>query len=381
MKQTLHLFKDDKFIDHFINNLQKIDNIENHCFISYDIKGHSSFKYIKSKHVNYKALKKLCESNEINQYDNIVIHNLTDELWPLINKLKDNIRLFWILFGADFYPITNYNLYQPETLKYLNNIGIKKYIPNVIIKYKNKLSKKQKAKKKIIMIKRVNYMLHYNPYEIDIVKKITGSDARYVEFKYGKFGEIMSGSYNFNDNVFNDLFQRDVTKSMIIGNSGNPSNNHIEAFTIIKNNRNLENYYVIVPLSYGNKDYIDYIIKIGTNMFGEKFLPLKKFISPLNYFSLLKKVNIGIYNHNRGQGAGNILPMAWLGKPIFLQEKNLLYPYLKSLGINSFKMEELINFHNTNMNFTENNRYKIIQNFSKTKVLDNMNEIVKIFQS
>lgn len=124
--------------------------------------------------------------------------------------------------------------------------------------------------------------------------------------------------------------------SILIGNSGDPSNNHLEIINILERFKN-ENIKIYCPLSYGgNKEYIEKVVKSGILVFSDKFVPIVDGIKADNYFDFLKNIDIAVMFHNRQQGLGNILPLLYLGKKVFVKSATTTYSYFKNLNVEIF---------------------------------------------
>jgi hypothetical protein len=101
---------------------------------------------------------------------------------------------------------------------------------------------------------------------------------------------------------------------------------------------------IICPLSYGGPDdYAEQVKRKGSELFGSRFIPLAHFIKPDEYSSLLADVDVAVMNHNRQQGLGNILPILFLGKKVYLRKDTSSYQFLKRLGCGISGIDELEN--------------------------------------
>ena len=105
---------------------------------------------------------------------------------------------------------------------------------------------------------------------------------------------------------------------ILLGNSATETNQHKEALDMLSRFKNRE-IEIICPLSYGDTTYASNIISYGVQIFGNKFIPITKYMSTNEYCELLNSVDIAVFNHNRQQGTGNIEILAYLGKKIFLR--------------------------------------------------------------
>lgn len=127
-----------------------------------------------------------------------------------------------------------------------------------------------------------------------------------------------------------------------VGNSADPSNNHIEVFDLLKNTK-IKDMTIYTPLSYGKNWYSNKIECAGYKEFGEKFQPLKKFM-PLNeYIDLLSTIDIAIFNHKRQQAMGNIITLLGLGKTVYMRNDITSWKTLTDLGITLYPTEGDLN--------------------------------------
>lgn len=126
--------------------------------------------------------------------------------------------------------------------------------------------------------------------------------------------------------------------NILLGNSSSSSNNHLEAFNILKS-FNLDDKNIIVPLSYGDKRYGETITEIGKTLFGKNLQSLFDFMPLDKYTILLSSCNVVVMNHYRQQAVGNIIAMLWMGAKVYLDEQNTFYHYLRRIGIEVFSIK------------------------------------------
>lgn len=131
--------------------------------------------------------------------------------------------------------------------------------------------------------------------------------------------------------------------NILIGNSADPSNFHLEIIEILSRFCN-ESIKIFCPLSYYSDDiYIKKVIQLGKYYFADKFIPLTHIMSPLDYSTFLADIDVGIMNHRRQQALGNILPLLFLGKKVFLRSDISTYGFLIIEGCNVFDLESISN--------------------------------------
>ena len=82
---------------------------------------------------------------------------------------------------------------------------------------------------------------------------------------------------------------------------------------------------IYTPLSYGDQDYADEVIKEGKSAFGEKFIPLTSYMTREEYYKILYDIDIGVFNNNRQQGTGNIEALLYFGRKIYLRDDTTMW--------------------------------------------------------
>lgn len=150
---------------------------------------------------------------------------------------------------------------------------------------------------------------------------------------YGNGPKYINAGCNIFDFELADLNQlvadksRNLTPRIQIGNSGDPTNEHIEIIEMLSRFSGLD-MEIFVPLTYGNKEYIDEVIAKGKALFGDKFIPLTQFMSPDKYNNYLASIDVVIFNHRRQQGFGNLVISLYLGAKVFIRKDVSTWEYL-----------------------------------------------------
>ncbi|MBL3554929.1 MULTISPECIES: TDP-N-acetylfucosamine:lipid II N-acetylfucosaminyltransferase [Marinobacter] len=128
--------------------------------------------------------------------------------------------------------------------------------------------------------------------------------------------------------------------NILLGNSADPGNNHIEAFERLLAYKG-QNIKIYAPLSYGDEDYANKVIAQGHAWFGDKFVPMTDFMPFEQYLEFLKSVDIAIFNHRRQQAMGNTITLLAMGKRVFMRRDVSHWRFLHGLGIKLNDVEEL----------------------------------------
>lgn len=132
------------------------------------------------------------------------------------------------------------------------------------------------------------------------------------------------------DEYFTNVADEDEQVNILVGNSTEPSNNHIELLDLLFKYKN-ENIKLYCPLSYGPyTTYRDEVIKYGISLFGDKFVPVTEFMEIVEYKKFLSRMNKAVFNHKIQGAMGVILSLLALGKEVYLNEFTTPYVDLKS---------------------------------------------------
>jgi len=150
-----------------------------------------------------------------------------------------------------------------------------------------------------------------------------------------------------------DSGQRQDCKKILIGNSGDPSNNHFELIKKLESLRNSD-IKIYCPLSYGgNPLYINSVIAKGEEIFGNRFIPILELIKPEKYLDLIFDIDIVMMNHERQQGLGNIFPLLYFRKKVFLRRDTTSFRYFEGLGCRIFDIIPIDNFTESDLVFKD----------------------------
>ncbi|QIG90175.1 TDP-N-acetylfucosamine:lipid II N-acetylfucosaminyltransferase [Chryseobacterium sp. POL2] len=374
--RILQLFIDDKFVDSAIQKLSHKDNV-----INIVISNNDKLNYVKSNNVIHYSTEVI--ENKFSEitasFDVIFFHSLPHIFRNLIIQHKKKLIYCWFLWGYEYYSewkIEALNLYEKDESKLnLNNIKDKLIYNNISFKILgNNILKKYYKSELLEAVKKIDYFAPVLPNEYSKIKKLN-SDIKYLPYTYG-YLEMYIGS-----NMDIDLSNK---KDILLGNSADPSNNHISIIDKLSK-INLEDRKVVVPLSYsGNEEYKKKIIDYGHKMLGKNFLALVDFMPMEDYNNIIFNCGYVIFNHIRQQAIGNLIVMGYLGAKIFLNSKSVTSEFLRDNSV-IFTPTSKIDFKelNTKMNLEDimYNKNFIFNYFSKTTVEARTKELFNLIKS
>jgi hypothetical protein len=318
----LHIANLDKFIPPFIKFVNENFDGKEHLFCvlgnnkKYPIPQQNNLKISKPTLIG--ALKHYARVfRDIQCAEKVILHGLFDVRLIILLSLMPWVlkKCYWVIWGGDLYS------YQ-----------------------KPKLRKRDKVKEMLrtFAIKRMGYLVTYIPGDVALAREWYGAKGQYKEC-------IMYVSNIMDEKFIANEFERkepaNEAINIIVGNSADPSNNHIETLTKLADYKEAD-IRLFVPLSYGDKKHAEKVTSYGRQEFGEKFEPLTNFI-PLNeYLNILRTTDIAIFNHKRQQAMGNTITLLGMGKTVYMRPDFTHTQFLSYLGITfydvaNFKLEKL----------------------------------------
>ncbi|KEO73461.1 TDP-N-acetylfucosamine:lipid II N-acetylfucosaminyltransferase [Anditalea andensis] len=292
----------------------------------------SSRKYLEFSFITNSNYVKNLSLKQANSFKRIIIHYHNESTAYFLEKNKIPFyKVIWVLWSGDLYntPFYSKPIYQPITnkLTYVYNNRFNKKIKEII----KGLLKREGTVLHRKSFKRIKFIA--SPFEKDVLeaRNLFSQDFVHIPFAFLSVDEL------FDRDLLQDLEVNG--NKILIGHSGVPEGNHLEAFDIIKKFK--INHIILCPLSYGNLDYINEIRTKGNTIFGTRFEPIMDFLPKKEYYNMLSQVGFAIFNNNVQQGFGNVLGLIFLGVKVFLNPSNSIYFQFKQWGIVVYNLEEL----------------------------------------
>ncbi|MFW1968565.1 TDP-N-acetylfucosamine:lipid II N-acetylfucosaminyltransferase [Acinetobacter guillouiae] len=340
MSKNLHICTLGPFIPPFFNFVRgEFSQTSNSFYIFGDLKKYpievdrNVFVHKNGKLGYLKLLLKLYSA------DKIIIHGLFDVYLLLILIANPWLlkKCYWVIWGADLYSF----MYPKDNIKY-------------------KITEKLKQ----IAIRKIGYLLTYIQGDVSIAREQYGAKGEYLE-TIGYLSNVVTlrDIENKNKNVVN----------ILIGNSADPTNEHLEVLDKLSFLK-YHNIKIIVPLSYGNKEYAQKVINYGSLIYGDKFWGVTDFMPYIEYLSLLENVDIAIFNHKRQQAMGNTINLIGLGKTVYLRKSTTQWDFFKKLSIDVLDIDT---FDLNNKVNSKANRANVSDYFSKQNLIKQWSNILK----
>lgn len=250
-------------------------------------------------------------------------------------------KCHWIIWGGDLYQYT---------------------------KASNTLGSRLKESLRRFVIHRVGYLITYVEGDVELARQWYGAKGTHQEC-------IMYLSNVVDPIMMVDsrpAFDHDGLK-ILLGNSADPSNNHIESLERLLPFKD-QNIKIFAPLSYGDRNYADKVIRQGKEWFGCKFVDMTDFMPFEHYLKFLKSLDIAIFNHQRQQAMGNTITLLGMGKTVFMRSDVSHWRFLNSLGVKLNDVAD-IELRQIAPNEAEENARVVRSYFSRATLVKQLSDI------
>jgi dTDP-N-acetylfucosamine:lipid II N-acetylfucosaminyltransferase len=246
--------------------------------------------------------------NKMRKSDKIIFHSSLGTLYKFYALISPKIikKIYWVAWGADLYEIGK------------KGRGIKKIIKKII---------------GTAFARRIEYFVGIFPPDIEFFKKEFNSHAQTFYASY--MGSLYNPLYKTELNL-PTLEEKIINKDIIniqVGHSATPILNHISVLNALHRFKN-ENIKIYIPLSYGNIEYGNQVQRYAESLFEDKAVCIRQMMSKSDYMKFLSMIDIAIFNTPRQIGLGNLGPLLYMGKKIFMPADTIMYNYYKFKDIN-----------------------------------------------
>ncbi|WP_309499589.1 TDP-N-acetylfucosamine:lipid II N-acetylfucosaminyltransferase [Sulfurovum sp.] len=347
--KIVHIINNDKFIKPFMEFIENNFEGNEHLFVflyggderNFPIPKANNVININNKYIGKKNILRLAKV--LNQLmlnaEKVILHGLFS--YDLINYLylhqKFLKKCYWVMWGGDLY----------------SHVLSSKTIGNAFGRHRKKT-----------VIRRIVGLITYIKGDYELAQKWYGAQGEYYE------------CFMYPSNLYKEYGMKPKEHSTItiqVGNSADPTNNHIEVFNKLEKYK-YKDIKIIVPLSYGNQDYAKEVIEQGKKIFGVKLVPLTEFIPFDKYLDILSNIDIAIFNHNRQQAMGNIITLLGLGKKVYMRHDITPWKMFEDTGINVFDVSN-VKIDLLSEDTKKQNQQKVKEYFSKENYLRQLDKL------
>lgn len=341
-KKILHISGCDKFIPPFVEFIKEHFDFKQHEFLLTG--GMAEDKLIKANNVHLAKKGKLARLRhyfkvliKMHQADKVILHGLFDIYLVIILFFTPWLlkKCYWVMWGGD--------LYSYKLAKRNWNWKVREFFRRSVIK-------------------KMGYLVTYIKGDVQLAREWYGAKGEYCEC-------IMYAS-----NVYSEYkipARRSKTINILVGNSADPSNNHIEVLNKLLPYKN-ENICIYVPLSYGNQMHAQSVVNKGKGLFAKKFKPLTEFMPFDEYLKVLAEVDVAIFNHKRQQAMGNTITLLGLGKTVYIRSNTSQWKLFNDKSIVVGDVDKMNLFDNLKV---DNNLNIVKEYFSMENLIQQYNQL------
>ena len=325
--RILHLFPDDRKFLGYAKNFFHLPEIENTWLIIGDVPNVNTVAT--EKIASYESISEVAASEDFERrllsHDIWFVHYFDERLNPLVNQFASIRPLVIQLWGGDYVRFSNSvsQLLERETYKIAIHPHSKvKYLPLDIARAYHNLKWRLSAE-------RAHYFNTLG--KAKEVWTLLGSAENRLFTDYPNLN-LVEKKVVYGDFSNSEIDSQSKKTKILLGNSANPTNNHLEALNyLLSVSKEFDKCYI--PMSYGGtKEYVESVkLKMPSKIVTKTSL-LLEFLPKESYHNLINDCDVFIMNHRRQQALGNILAGFVRGKTIYLNPKGVLWEYFTKLG-------------------------------------------------
>lgn len=310
-------------------------------------------------------------ARELRGADLMVVHTLTPTFARALLAARDDIPVVWMSGGGDYMQLLVPRLgglLLPRTAELLRSLVPPAKAPGLWKRLRARWRPQgaQSAPPPLVAVAPRIDVFSVNPVDAVMLRELLPSlRARLhtipsftVEDVFSAGPAVMSGP------------------DVLLGNSANPSGNHLEAIELLRD-RLPEGGRIVCPLNYGGKmqpGYAQTVIDAGRAAFGAGFEALKDWLPIEAYNTRIAGCGVVLMNHRRQQAVGNICAALYRGATVYLRRDSPLWGFFADLGIVLHAIETLeadpqAPLQGLTLDQRQRNRQAVVARYGREQVL------------
>lgn len=325
--KIVHLARDEKFIPLMISLFEEALPGQNHFVVARKRRAKRRF-VVDAPQVVFREPWRFrlgLIGADIGDADIVVVHSMTRMFLPALRSLSSACRLVWIGWGYDYYPLIERRvgpMTLPRTCALAEGAGADEgdEQPQGARQSWWKRLVPAKAPAVACIAERIDVVVVI-PCDIDLLR-----DA---------LPQLRARHHELPLITVEDAFELGAPSmegpDILVGNSATSSNNHVEAFELLRRCLPASSR-LVVPLSYGNREYGNRVATLGRDWFGDRLDTLIEWMPLEAYNRCLGSCGFVLMNHCRQQAAGNIGAALYKGATVYLRPDNPLFSFYQRLG-------------------------------------------------
>lgn len=309
----LHVAQLDKFIPPFVQLVKEEFNEEKHQFWftgsveKYAIEQSETVYVCQGRNWgNLAGYAKLVK--QLHSARKVMLHGLFNIRVVLVLALCPWIlpKCHWVIWGGDLYQYRK----ATDTRRFRIKEALRRFV-----------------------IRRIGHLVTYIDGDVELARRWYGAEGVHHECNM-YLSNVVDPKMIAKSGPASDHEGRKI----LLGNSADPSNNHIEALERLLPFKD-QAIKIYAPLSYGDQNYARKVICQGNEWFGDKFVPIMDFMPFEQYLEFLKSLHVAIFNHQRQQAMGNTITLLGMGKTVYLRSDVSQWELFNNQGITVLDVE------------------------------------------
>ena len=300
--------------------------------------GSDGFTALFNNIINWKDLGKgklrklIGAKNAMKDAKNIVIHGLTFSLkWLVLVYLNRKLleeKGVWVIWGVDLY-----NYHRTTGSRLVNKI---------INHMEDKV--RESCRTSVVVF----------PTDISVFKSKFGNEKTvfcapigFSDVSFSQWDEILEKRERIAKEHPGFFTKPDRKVSVQVGHNAFPFNRHAAALAMLEPYKS-QNILITMPMSYGNDygnqnaNYRKDLTNLAYGLFSKEKIRILTGIMPLRrYYEFLGAVDVSILSAPRQNALGNIIPLLYMGKKLYLSDENPLYDFFLSKGFEIHNIKEI----------------------------------------
>ena len=274
------------------------------------------------------AVIKLC-----NTADLVVLYGLAFEHCYIANRLQKSVKVIWRFFGSELYRKIPDSVYSNSTKAVFKKTRKRNSLELLINYFQTKIKHfaKYQTTPELEFTKAIN--------RVDCFLGLFELEYRFLQNRWSSLPIFIQHPFispNKKANVTNKQ-----GNYIILGNSRNAFNNHLDILDIIKKSRARKNYSFLLLFSYGGKNLYSNVVREKACEINEIKI-VEDFLSRESFNDLYATASAFVMNGYRQMAMGNILEAIRNGVKIYLNNRNITLSWLKEEGFKVFTIEDFV---------------------------------------
>jgi dTDP-N-acetylfucosamine:lipid II N-acetylfucosaminyltransferase len=330
MKPNLHIMCDDNQSNFYVERCLLYVPESEDTFIGFGnpLKNLNHPRFILEV-VSEEAFDRWAEKINRGDYRQVIVNYFDIHAAEVVNRIQlRDLAIVWVLWGADLYTLPFFwnKLYDGFAAE-LYEVSWFNHMRKMYRRWKNRVRWGAKDHRYLYSaMRKVTHGATLVEPDLALVRKHLNRKVLQIPLSFSGIEDFISVP--------------ELPKNMTIqiGNSGHPSNNHIEMLHMLKS-LDVRNQ-MFMPIAYGTRKYLDVLPSAALTIFDNLQLELQTtMVSKTAYFERLSSIGFAVMGHLRQQAFGNLIALFYFGTKVFLREANPLLGTFRSWGLHVFSVE------------------------------------------